>query len=368
MKCEICGREFNTSRGLGGHIRHIHNISRREYYDKYLKQPSDGICVVCGKPTSWDKISYKTTCSIQCAARNPQRQEKIRKTNLARYGVENTYSIPQIHQRSVDKIKAQERVYKCLFCGKPCGIKKYCSEECRIKYNQAGGSYNNRQNAKRTCQKRFNGKMNGGVWNTRSAKIQQFEHEHDCTSVKKLYTQYGQAWKILNLPRIMINKQNAAISNAYLPQIQAFALKYGLTARSKAEDVLRQDIASVYLGTIVLNSRRIISPLELDIFLPDLKIAVEYNGKYWHSSNIKTKTDYHLHKSLMCREKGIRLVHIYEFEPYQEQLHLLTDLILGADNYPKEDFNKNNFLPIIPNPAIIYNDGKNIIYGAGQLY
>ena len=151
---------------------------------------------------------------------------------------------------------------------------------------------------------------------------------------------YGQAWRILDLPRIMINKQNSAVSNTYLSKIQEFAQKYGLTIKSTAEDVLRQDISAIYKGTIKSNTRKIITPLELDIYLPELKIAIEYNGTYWHSSKNNKDISYHLNKSLLSRQLGIRLIHIYEFEPYQTQIQLLKDLILGIDNYPKNDFNR----------------------------
>lgn len=362
MKCRICGKEMEKQ-----HTWFKHKMRYKDYYDKYLKQSNDGICAVCGKPTSWCRTYYKTTCSIQCASRNPARQDKIKKTNLARYGVENVYLIDTVKQHSIGAIKQQKRNYKCLYCGKDCGIKKFCSSDCRIKYAENGGSYNNRTKAKQTCIQQFDGKMNSGAWPTRRAKIEQFEKENNCTSVKKLCNMYGQAWRVLDLPKIMINKQNSAISNVYLSKIQEFAQKYGLTVRSTAEDVLRQDISAMYKGTIKANTRKIITPLELDIYLPDLKIAVEYNGTYWHSSNNKT-IEYHLNKSLLCRKLGIRLIHIYEFEPYQTQLQLLKDLILGINNYPKNDFNKNSLIEKIPNPEIIYDDGSNIIYGAGKLY
>ena len=70
----------------------------------------------------------------------------------------------------------------------------------------------------------------------------------------------------------------------------------------------------------------------------------------------------------MCRNQNIRLIHIYEFENFDEQKQLLKDLILGQDNYPKNDFNKNNFNNKIPKPKIIYKDDRNTIYGAGKLY
>ena len=137
MICEICGREANTNRGLGGHLNNSHNMSRKEYYDKFLKQPGDGICEVCGKPTTWNRINYHKTCSIQCAGRNPNRQDKIRKTNLERYGVVNVYQIDKIKQHAIEAIKQQKRNYKCLNCGKDCGIKKFCSNSCKEQYRQS---------------------------------------------------------------------------------------------------------------------------------------------------------------------------------------------------------------------------------------
>ena len=40
-----------------------------------------------------------------------------------------------------------------------------------------------------------------------------------------------------------------------------------------------------YLGEILLNSKSIIKPLELDIFLPELNLAFEFNGLFWHNEN-----------------------------------------------------------------------------------
>ena len=99
-----------------------------------------------------------------------------------------------------------------------------------------------------------------------------------------------------------------------------------------------------------------------------LNLAIEYNGCYFHSIYVGKSKDYHLMKSLLCREKGIRLIHIYEFEDLDKQIELLKQLILGEDKYPKNDFNKNNLLKNIPKPEIIFNDGRLIIYGAGKLY
>ena len=138
---------------------------------------------------------------------------------------------------------------------------------------------------------------------------------------------------------------------------------------SKKETVIEDFIKTFYNGTILRNKRKIIGGLfELDLYLPDLYLAIEYNGIRYHSIEMGKPKNRILKKSIECRKKGIRLVHIYEFEDFEEQKQLLKDLILGKDKYPKEDFNKNNLINTIPKPIIVYKDKKYTVYGAGKLY
>jgi hypothetical protein len=58
-------------------------------------------------------------------------------------------------------------------------------------------------------------------------------------------------------------------------------------------------------------NRKILEGLEIDIYLPDLNIAIECNGVYWHSELYKDNK-YHLNKTLKCKEKSIDLLHIWE--------------------------------------------------------
>lgn len=65
---------------------------------------------------------------------------------------------------------------------------------------------------------------------------------------------------------------------------------------------------------IRLNARNIINPLELDVVNETMKIAIEYNGLYWHSSAKLKDRNYHLNKTKLCRDNGYRLIHIFEDE------------------------------------------------------
>jgi hypothetical protein len=74
------------------------------------------------------------------------------------------------------------------------------------------------------------------------------------------------------------------------------------------ENELFQFIRSIYNGNIIESFRDV---LEIDIYLPDLKIGFEFNGLYWHSDKFKEK-NYHLDKTNYFKEKGIKIIHIWE--------------------------------------------------------
>jgi hypothetical protein len=84
---------------------------------------------------------------------------------------------------------------------------------------------------------------------------------------------------------------------------------------SNAEMEVADFIKENYSGEILQRKKTIIPPYELDIFLPEMNLAIEYNGLYWHSSARENiDKNYHLMKTNMCEEKGIHLIHIYEDE------------------------------------------------------
>jgi len=82
-------------------------------------------------------------------------------------------------------------------------------------------------------------------------------------------------------------------------------------AKSQSEEDLLTYIKSICDYEIIERSKNIISPLELDIYIPELKIAFEFNGLYWHNE-INKHNKYHLNKTELCEAQGIHLIHIYE--------------------------------------------------------
>jgi len=89
----------------------------------------------------------------------------------------------------------------------------------------------------------------------------------------------------------------------------------GTISVSKAEyeilDFLKE------LGVTTQHSYRQLG-FEIDIYSPDHKVGIEYNGIYWHSSNDresdKKKSQQHLAKTDKCNANGIQLLHILDIE------------------------------------------------------
>ena len=66
MKCELCNIEVPNIQFLSGHLTNVHkDVDRKNYYDKYLKQPKDGICNICDCSTKYINIiqGYADICN-----------------------------------------------------------------------------------------------------------------------------------------------------------------------------------------------------------------------------------------------------------------------------------------------------------------
>jgi hypothetical protein len=149
---------------------------------------------------------------------------------------------------------------------------------------------------------------------TLSNKRKTFEEKNQCVAFTTLVSLYGQGFKVLNLPKLYDESGNAYISNSYIKDIEAYASEnHNMRSTSSKELELYEYVKEVYTGDVIRNSKSILdSGYELDIYLPDKKLAIEFNGIFWHSVNAGKSKDYHLNKTQQCLDKGIRLIHIFE--------------------------------------------------------
>ncbi|TXH10125.1 MAG: hypothetical protein E6R04_06170 [Spirochaetes bacterium] len=64
--------------------------------------------------------------------------------------------------------------------------------------------------------------------------------------------------------------------------------------------------------------RQLAGVRELDIYIPDLNLAIEYNGAYYHSEWFRDN-DYHRDKFEVCAAQGVRLIQMWDTEWLQRR-------------------------------------------------
>mgnify|MGYP001405850329 CR=1 FL=1 len=74
------------------------------------------------------------------------------------------------------------------------------------------------------------------------------------------------------------------------------------------------DFCKQYFPNLIENDRFILDGKELDIFISEINLAIEFDGLYWHSEIQGVDKNYHLNKTTECEKKGIQLIHIFENE------------------------------------------------------
>lgn len=154
-------------------------------------------------------------------------------------------------------------------------------------------------------------------------------------SVSNVINLYGQGWyhekDHLGI-KIFKFGMYSYISKNDINKAKIYYESHNYGQGSNLEYTITEFIKSIYEGTVITNSRKIIKPYELDIYIPDKKLAIEVNGIFYHSTlngNISKK--YHFNKSKMCEDLGIRLIHIYEPEWYNnsDKIKSLLKIALG---------------------------------------
>lgn len=124
--------------------------------------------------------------------------------------------------------------------------------------------------------------------------------------------------KILSL--IKSGKTQAEISselgvkgNTLNSFIKRHAIDDLVAKNTKSTSVPEKEIAKIFAGQEVLLNYKYDGLKEIDIYLPKLKIGIEYCGAYFHRESIRGKKA-HISKLNDCKNLGIKLITIFDFE------------------------------------------------------
>ena len=84
--------------------------------------------------------------------------------------------------------------------------------------------------------------------------------------------------------------------------------------------------------TAVSRDRTVIAPKELDIWIPEKRLAIEFDGTYWHSAKFESRSK-SMEKLELCEKAGVKLITLQEHLWVHKPDHVLSRLrsILGKN-------------------------------------
>jgi hypothetical protein len=339
-------------------------------------------------PAKNEQIKEKmiNTCLIRYGVNNPMKNEIIKeklkqsnlKTNQSRYGVDTTFKRKDIQEKfkktwlkkyGVDNPSKNE-------------IIKNKIKNTNLTTNQSRYGVDTTFDRKEIKEKIINNNIlrHGNAFTT----------QRNLKNIKFFTKEYLENNFLNNQNKLkkteIIKHFNFSEGTFYRYLRENIELNYFNVKRenvSKQEIVISEYILSLNNNLkIIHNSKTIITnnkkSYELDLYIPELNIAIEYNGMMYHSfginkhsifNNLKiieTKKEHHLMKTNVCENKGIQLFHINENEwlnPVKQNIwkNILENTIIFKESYNNKPTLDLDFeIKIIDNHStknnkIIYN-------------
>lgn len=274
------------------------------------------------------------------------RLEKTKKTNIKKYGVENTFQLFDSKEwwnnlSEEEKLKRNKKVSDSLRKYKDVDDKLYIIELAEM-FNKDDKTITNAIT-----------KLN----------IKIYDKFHPCIKIEDL-----------------------SLLKEYFSTTEMSMISYG-------EKEIVEFIKSICDYQIIENDRKILKGKELDIYIPSKKVAIEFDGIYYHSlknisihdknadkeqilkydNYVKSKS---LNKTIECEKLRIRLIHIWDLEWYNKK-EICKSIISSALGIYKFKYmarkcdvrimNKKELNDML-NTNHIQGSSKNIQNGLGLFY
>ena len=313
---------------------------------------------------------YKQTCLDKYGVIYPSKvesvKEKIKQTNLNRYGVihpsktkvfqnkvKNTllekYGVINIFQLDSVKEKSKQTLLCKYGTDSPLKCKDIQEKKKQTCLNKYGGEYANKldyikEKFRQTCLNKY------GVDNP--SKYTLFKDTKEKKFRESFYNKLINSDRLKNLvkPNFTLDeyinvsdkysftclkcnyKFESSLNNGMIPRCPICYPKL-LNNVSKYEteiyDFLKENLDKNEV--IERSNRTILNGLELDIYIPNKKLAIEFNGLYWHSELNGRAPNYHINKTTQCINKKIQLIHIFEDEWIEKQ-EIVKSILLNKLN------------------------------------
>lgn len=334
-KCKLCGKTFFSKNKNSKVCNDVHHST----------------CVVCGKTFELTYPYTRKTCSDKC-------QHKLAsKTTKNEFGYENAFQIPQVREKAKRAVKEKygADTYFSSQSGKDC-LHEIWSDKEKVKLAD--------EKRKQTFREKYGvdyglqaDEVKGKSKKTLMEKYGVDNIAKSASFYKHVNTEASDA-QIDNLMSFKSNPEKFLDSLNFVPSLHDLSKLLGIRDSSVGQlldklnvpqnrinyvfSYMEQEVfdflSSLNLDTeIVRNTRKVIVPLELDLYLPEYKFAIECNPTSTHNSsfgawssddNPKSRS-YHKQKTDLCEAKGIRLFHIFGYE-WSHKRKIIESMVANA--------------------------------------
>ncbi len=319
-------------------------------------------CKTCGKPLAISGFlmgwrSKEEWCSKKCRDADPEYKarwrvkidaidkkevrERIKKTNIERFGVDNYFKTDEWKSRIREFWKDEEYRQAVTSKAKETMAERYegghylktdrAKENIRARWKRGGEKERYKETYQKTCMERY------GVESFPASEPYKEWMEENKEEWKQAVhdgcvEKYGAhpmkipeiAQKVSDSSPVWLKKRERTCverfgaPNFFSSEQYKEWLKENGSSRSKIEEKVADFVKSLGFE-IVENDRKILpNGKEIDIWVEERRVGFEVNGVYWHSSwdreSDRIAKKRHLEKSNLAKGAGIRLVHFTDIE------------------------------------------------------
>lgn len=288
-----------------------------------------------------NRTKAKSTCIKKWGVENPSQSIEIKnlkkQTTIKKWSVENPFQSDEIKKKIKDKSISKWGVeYYLLSDDFKVKYKEFCN---RLGVNHYSETDEFKLKFKETCLERY-----GQITNLLSSDIKDkikytnlikygFDHVMKNKDMSLLNTRslvenrssffnkLGYEYLDYNFDDKLYKLKNLECNHIFEINYDLFRsrIKYSNSSclicypKSELSSIKEKELTDFLLkeGIEVIENNRSLIGRELDIYLPQYNLAIEFNGLYWHSDKFKEK-DYHFNKTKLCNDIGVSLIHIWE--------------------------------------------------------
>jgi len=289
--CKLCGYEAKNITALTTHLQYKHkDYNTQRYYDEFYKNPNEGFCEVCGKETKFRDIvkGYNKHCCKSCAHKTKHFRDSYKKTISKKSEKEKEVWKNKIR----DKIRSQSSTGRYITDGE--ALKRKNKSIKRLKM----------------------------IVENCDCTFVDYSMDKDNIKVSKVTFTCNRCGTTYTRVRNLLDRK-------YREHDYRLCVSCKVKSISEPEKEFAKFITENYHGTVLRNDRNILGGNELDVVLPELHIAYEFDGVFWHmDSRFYKPTDYNPktnrsaqetwdrdnEKIRRCAEKGLTLIRIKEYD------------------------------------------------------